>query len=131
VAVQSCWRTSLQGTSLGKSWWSKGCWRVAERQDLSPSSHIMERKCQCQASEEDFLTNRKVKVRDDPDRPGGSSAKGEGRSRVMELDLPHSPPPTASNIFPQPVRTTPTKHTSLLCTSSNWCNCKLHTAWVS
>lgn len=71
-----------------------------ESQDLSPSSHIiLERKCKCQARQEDFLIDGKFKVREDPDPSGDSSAVGEGRSHVMELGLPQSPPPTASDSF--------------------------------
>lgn len=46
---------------------------------------------------EDFLIDVKVKVREDPDHSGDSSASGEGRSHVMELELPHSPPPTVTD----------------------------------
>lgn len=100
-----------------------------ESEDLTLSSHItLERKCQCQARQEDFLTDGKVKVREDPDRPGDSFVSGEGN--VMEPDWAQFCPLTASDSFPSPVRKTPTKHTSLLRPSGNWCSCKLHTAWV-
>lgn len=141
VAVQVCWSTSLQCTSLSKPWGHKGWWRVAERQDLSPSSHIIfERKCQCQARQEDFLIDGKVKVREDPDPSGDSSALGEGRSRVMELDLPYSPPMLVTASYNQwgkhlqntpgcyiPLGTAVTKHyTQLGCHETNCPKHSLH-----
>lgn len=77
VVIPGCWSISPQGTALGNP---RGAGLWVERQDLSPRSHIiLERKFQCQARQEDFMTDGKVRVRKNPRLSETSSALGEGR----------------------------------------------------
>lgn len=57
---------------------------MVESQYPSLSSHIiLERKCQCQARQEDSLTDGKAQVMEDPGPFEDSSALGEGQEPCL------------------------------------------------